>query len=206
MAAKITNNIQLNQETLDSWNVEQAREDNKKSFDSFGGMSKFVSVLEINPTKGLTATQVDSLRHQFGSNEFPESPMKSYLALFITALSDPVLMLLLAASAVSLVVGTFEHPDKGWIEGAAIFIAVFLVANIAASNDNSKELQFRALEASSQKDERTSVLRDGFIERVNPKDLVVGDIIVLQVLCNIILIGIHLSLIVRVLLLWALLL
>ena len=68
----------------------------------------------------------------------------------------------------------------GWIEGAAIFIAVFLVSNISAFNDYSKELQFRALEASSNQDERTSVLRNSVVELINPSDLVVGDIIVLQ--------------------------
>ena len=68
-----------------------------------------------------------------------------------------------------------------WIEGAAIFIAVFLVANISAGNDYSKELQFRALEATSAEDERVSVFRQGTIERINPMDCVVGDILVLQV-------------------------
>ena len=68
----------------------------------------------------------------------------------------------------------------GWIEGAAIFIAVFLVSNISAFNDYSKELQFRALETSSNQDDRTSVLRNGVVELINPSDLVVGDIVVLQ--------------------------
>jgi hypothetical protein len=55
------------------------------------------------------------------------------------------------------------------------------VSNISAGNDYSKQLQFRALEHSSQKDERTSVLREGTVERINPIDCVVGDILVLQV-------------------------
>jgi len=54
------------------------------------------------------------------------------------------------------------------------------VSNISAFNDYSKELQFRALEASSNQDERTSVLRNGTIDLINPADLVVGDILVLQ--------------------------
>jgi hypothetical protein len=60
-------------------------------------------------------------------------------------------------------------------------VAVFLVAIVTAGNNYTKELQFRALEKSSQRDERCSVLRDGSIERINPIDLVVGDIIILQV-------------------------
>ena len=59
-------------------------------------------------------------------------------------------------------------------------MAVFIVAIVSAGNNYSKELQFRSLEKSSQRDERTSVLRDGEIDRINPKDLVVGDVIILQ--------------------------
>lgn len=58
--------------------------------------------------------------------------------------------------------------------GVAIFIAVFLVAIITATNDYSKELQFRALEKESANDERASALRDGVIERINPSDIVIG--------------------------------
>jgi magnesium-transporting ATPase (P-type) len=109
--------------------------------------------------------------------------MSSYLELLIAALSDTTLLILIAAASVSLVIGVISHPEDGWIEGAAIFIAIFLVGNISAGNDYTKELQFKALEHSSAQDDRTSVLREGNIERINPVDLVVGDILVLQVCC-----------------------
>lgn len=82
---------------------------------------------------------------------------------------------------VFLAVGYWEDPKLGWIEGAAIFVAVFLVSNISAFNDYNKELQFRALEASTQQDEKTSVFREGKAELIGPDELVVGDIIILQV-------------------------
>ena len=63
---------------------------------------------------------------------------------------------------------------------------MFAIFNINIKNCKihvyKKELQFRALEKSSQQDERCSVLRNGVIDRINPIDLVVGDIIILQVL------------------------
>ena len=125
--------------------------------------------------------QVISHREKYGPNDFPESPMESFLSIFIGAFTDPTLLILLAAATVSLIIGVIEEPSTGWIEGAAIFIAVFLVAVISSVNDYSKELQFRQLEISSQQDERTSVFRDGNIIQINPKELVVGDILVLQV-------------------------
>lgn len=43
----------------------------------------------------------------------------------------------------------------------AILIAVLIVALVTASNDYSKELQFRALEKTSEEGNRAMVLRDG---------------------------------------------
>ena len=81
----------------------------------------------------------------------------------------------------SIIIEREHGAESGWTEGAAILIAVFLVANVSAANDYTKELQVRALESTSQADERASVIRDGVIERINPSELVVGDIIILQV-------------------------
>jgi Ca2+-transporting ATPase len=171
----------LSQTLLDSMNVAQGRHENREALDNLGGVDKLMALIGVNPATGLTHAQVQAQRARFGDNCFPESPMDSYLELLLGALSDPTLIILTAAAAVSLIIGAITEPEHGWIEGAAIFIAVFLVSNISAGNDYSKQLQFKALEASSAKDERTSVLREGTIERINPKDLVVGDIIVLQV-------------------------
>ena len=172
----------LQQSVLDSLNIDQAREENKANLKSLGGVEGLAKLIGVNLQTGLSEEQVLSLREKFGTNQFPESPMDSYLSLLFNALTDTTLLILIAAATASLIIGVIEEPDHGWREGAAIFIAVFLVSNISAFNDYSKQLQFRALEASSQKDERTSVLRDGSIQRINPSDVVVGDILVLQVL------------------------
>ena len=172
----------LQQSVLDSLNISQAKEENKENLKSLGGVHGLAKLIGVDLETGLTEKQILSLREKFGTNQFPDSPMDSFFLLLFHALTDATLLILIAAAAVSLIIGLIEEPKEGWIEGAAIFIAVFLVSNISAFNDYSKQLQFRALEASSQKDERCSVFRDGNIQRINPKDLVVGDIIILQVL------------------------
>lgn len=50
---------------------------------------------------------------------------------------------------------------QGWIDGIAILIAVLIVAFVSATNDYTKELQFRALEKTSEETNRSLVLRDG---------------------------------------------
>lgn len=165
---------------LDSLNVEQQRDDNRKSLDGLGGIDALVKLIGVDPAVGWSHQQVESMREAFGTNTFPETPMDSYLKLLLETLSDPIEIILIAASTVSLIIGLLTRPEDGWVESVAIFIAIFLVSNISAGNDYSKQLQFRALEKSSAADDRTSVLRGGAIERINPKDLVVGDILVLQ--------------------------
>jgi Ca2+-transporting ATPase len=174
----------LTQSLLDSMNVEQQRAENKKALEELGGIDSLVNIMGLNIQTGLTKQQVQQMREKFGENVYPESPMDHYLELLLDALSDPTLIILICAATVSLIIGAIEEPDHGWIEGVAIFIAVFLVSNISAGNDYSKQLQFRALEQSSAKDERSSVLRDGNVERINPSEIVVGDVIVLQVNSN----------------------
>jgi magnesium-transporting ATPase (P-type) len=136
----------------------------------------------VDVEKGLSDVQVQKSREQFGANAMPESPQTGFFSLLLDALSETILLILIAAAAVSLAVGLYEDPENGYVEGAAIFIAVFLVSNIQAFNDYSKELKFRELEASSANDQRASVLRNGAVELINPADLVVGDIICLQVI------------------------
>jgi magnesium-transporting ATPase (P-type) len=181
MTANVGSTKKMPQSALDSLNIPQGKDENKASLEEMGGIAGLMGKLGVDPEKGYSQEDVGVMRVMFGTNEFPESPMDSFLSLLWEACMDTTLLILLAAATVSLIIGVIEEPDGGWIEGAAIYIAVVLVANIGAGNDYSKQLQFKALEASSAEDERCSVFRDESIERINPKDLVVGDIIVLQV-------------------------
>lgn len=165
-------------------NVEQSRKDNKEYLDSLGGIEGLASKLHVNLETGLNDDQVLEMRKRFGTNDFPSSPMTGYCELLFEALSDTTLIILLIAAAISIIVDSVQegiNEKHGWIEGGAIFIAVFLVANITAGNNYVKALQFRTLEESTNDDERCSVYRDRTIRRINPKELVVGDVIVLQV-------------------------
>jgi Ca2+-transporting ATPase len=172
---------ELTQSILDSLNVEQEREKNRETLDAIGGVKGLLTMIGADTDRGLSDIQVTELREKFGENRFPESPMDSFLTLLLGALNDVTLIILSIAAAVSLVIGVVTEPGgTGYIEGVAIFVAVILVSNISAGNDYSKQLQFQALEATSAADERTSVLRNGSVERINPMEIVVGDIVVLQ--------------------------
>lgn len=69
-----------------------------------------------------------------------------------------------------------DEAKYGWIEGAAIFISVILVVIVTASNDYSKEKQFRGLQSRIEGEHRFSVIRQGEVKQISVSDIVVGDI------------------------------
>lgn len=173
--------MEITKEVLASLNVEQARAANREKLDSIGGVEGLASLLHLSLETGLTSSQVIEMRNKFGANAFPESPMEGFFSIFLSSFNDFTILVLIASAIVSLGIGVYEDPSTGWIEGSAILIAVFTVALVTATNDYTKELQFRALEHTSQNTERTSVIRDGAVVRINPVDIVIGDLVRLQV-------------------------
>lgn len=69
-------NMDLTQDILDSLNVAQASEDNKKNLDDLGGTDGLASRMGLNLKTGLTDSQVEASRERYGANIFPEKPMK----------------------------------------------------------------------------------------------------------------------------------
>lgn len=176
------------QEVLDSINVSQAKQENLGRLNTMGGIqglaSKLGVVKQISELTGLSTSDVIDMRTKFGDNKFPDSPMESFLSIFFGSFEDTTLLILLCSAAVSLGVNTYQDPESGYIEGVAIFVAVFAVALITAGNDYTKEMQFRELEAATQKDEKTTVIRDGVKVLISADEVVVGDIVVLNVSFN----------------------
>ncbi|EFJ44186.1 calcium-transporting ATPase [Volvox carteri f. nagariensis] len=151
-----------------------------------GGLAR---LLGSSPDRGLNpdpnATGHDSVsehRRIFGANKHAEVPPKNFFVLVWEVVQDPILILLIAAAAVSTILGSAipeERKKNHWIEGVAIWVAVIVVTLVGAGNDYSKDLQFRKLNA--QKDRiQIKVIRGGEQILVENTDLVVGDIVILD--------------------------
>ena len=83
--------------------------------------------------------------------DFAHSLQTSFLELVKGALSDFTVLILLGSGIVSTILGlTVDTSDAGWIEGAAILVAVALVVLVTAVNDYQKEKQFRELNKASE--------------------------------------------------------
>lgn len=100
----------------------------------------------------------------------------------------PLLQILLTiAAVVSLALGFFQDfgpskpvgPKVDWVEGVAIIIAILIVVLVGSINDYQKERQFKVL--NSKKEERTlKIIRGGAEKLIDVKDVVVGDIAILE--------------------------
>ena len=75
-----------------------------------------------------------------------------------------------------------EEEEHGWIEGAAILIAVVIVVFVTAFNDWSKEKQFRGLQDRIEGEQTFNVIRNGTAQQVQVGELVVGDIIQVRII------------------------
>jgi P-type Ca2+ transporter type 2C len=71
------------------------------------------------------------------------------------------------------------EPPVDWVEGVAIMVAILIVVMVGSVNDWQKERQFKAL--NEKKDERgVKVIRNGVERVVDIKEVVVGDIALLE--------------------------
>lgn len=98
------------------------------------------------------------------------------------ALDNRILLVLGVAAFFVLICGMVEYSAAwGWIEGAAIYLAIIAIVTITSANDWAKDKQFVRLQ-SSVKDEYVPVIRGkyGATQSVNIYDLVVGDIVLLE--------------------------
>jgi len=102
--------------------------------------------------------------------------MTTICELIQECLEDKILRILLVAALVSLIIGVLtEGLDTGWIEGFAIYLAVFIITAVTAINNYLKEKQFRKLYAQLD-DRKVNVIRKGKIDFISIYDLLVGDV------------------------------
>ncbi|EDR08465.1 Ca-transporting ATPase [Laccaria bicolor S238N-H82] len=139
----------------------------------------------LNPAARAT---FEDRRRVYGENVLPHRASKTLLQLMWMALKDKVLILLSIAAVVSLALGLFQDlkPNRDtteapvdWVEGVAIMVAIAIVVIVGSLNDWQKERQFQTL--NEKKEERgVKVIRDGVEKVVDVKEVVVGDIALLE--------------------------
>lgn len=130
-----------------------------------GGVEGMCSKLKVDVKIGLTGEDFPQRTQQFGNNHREQIKAKSWFSLFWAALDDFMLKVLMVAAVMSItfdmILADPHERSHAWIEGAAIMIAVFIVASVGSTVDYKKEIQF--VESRRKSDEKNVciVLRSG---------------------------------------------
>ena len=125
---------------------------------------------------GLSNNEVSISRKKYGSNEIIRTNKNSFIHLLLESLGDPIIKILLIALAIKVVV-LFEYFD--WFETIGILIAIFLASFISSISEYGSEKAFTRLQEEASRT-TCKVKRNGVIEEILEKDVVVGDIVILN--------------------------
>jgi len=133
---------------------------------------------EVGSTdNGLTSQEAERRLEQNGKNKLKEAEKKSLVRRFFEALCDPMIIMLLAAAAISAVTTIIQGEND--FADLIIILAVVLINTVLSLVQESKAEQ--AIEALNEMTAATSrVMRDGEAVTVKSEDLVVGDVILLE--------------------------
>lgn len=139
--------------------------------------SAVIERLGSDAANGLSDAQVAEKRAQFGENKLREKKRKSMLRRFLDQFRDTMILILLAAAAVSLVVTIVEKTGE-FFEPALILVIVVLNAIMGVMQESKAEKALDALQGLSAPHAR--VIRNGTEQIIAASELVPGDIIRLE--------------------------
>ncbi len=126
--------------------------------------------------KGLDTASVLESREKHGANILTPPPKEAVWKLFIKKFDDPIIKILLIAALLSLGIG-FVHNE--FIETIGIFAAIILATGVAFWFEYDANRKFDILNLVND-DSAVKVIRNGIVTEVSKKDIVVGDIVILN--------------------------
>lgn len=137
---------------------------------------KSEQIPHTDPHAGLSDEQVRTSRQQYGDNVLTPPKKTSLWKLYLDKYRDPIIQILLIAALVSLVLAFVEHD---FVETLGIFIAIFIATTVGFYFECDAARKFRVLTAINE-DQPVKVRRDGKVMEVPRRDVVVGDIILME--------------------------
>lgn len=125
---------------------------------------------------GLTDQEVLQSREKYGANLLTLPKRPSLLKLYLEKFEDPVVRVLLIAAVFSLIISVIENE---YAETIGIIAAILLATGIGFYFEYDANKKFDLLNAVTE-ETLVKVIRNGRIQEIPRKDVVVGDIVVLE--------------------------
>lgn len=132
--------------------------------------------LETDLEKGLSKEKVEERQEKYGFNELQQIAKKSIIQRFLEQFKDFSIIVLIIAAIVSGIVGVLQ--GEGITDTIIILIVVIVNAIIGVAQESKAEKSLEALQKLS--DHASKVIRNENMEVVPSKELVPGDIVVLD--------------------------
>ena len=132
--------------------------------------------LETDLEKGLSKEKVKQKQEKYGFNELQQVAKKSLFQRFLEQFKDFSIIVLIIAAIVSGIVGVLQ--GEGITDTIIILIVVIVNAIIGVAQESKAEKSLEALQKLS--DHASKVIRNENMEVVPSKELVPGDIVVLD--------------------------
>ena len=134
--------------------------------------------------QGLSDDQVARSRAEHGANVLTPPAKESLLMRFLGKFADPLVIILLVAGVLSVGISCYEYWGLGqgagvFFEPLGIFIAIILATGMAFYFELKADREFAILNKVND-DEPVQLIRGGKPTQVPRKDVVVGDIVVVN--------------------------
>ena len=136
-------------------------------------IEEVVNSLDTNIEEGLTSSEVNKRQGIYGTNELEKPQKRSLLLRFLDQFKDAMIIILIIAAVISIIV---EPGD--WIDSLIIVIVVMMNAILGVVLESHAEKSLESLQELSAP--QSKVLRDGVKQTIASKELVPGDIIILE--------------------------
>ena len=138
-----------------------------------------------NRKQGLTSQQVEESRLKYGANVLTPPARESLWKKFIEKFEDPIIRILLVAWMLSMIIscvhcwGPEQAGFSAFLEPIGIFFAIILASGIGFIFEVKAARAFDVLNTVND-DVMVTVLRDGKVQEVSRKEIVVGDVVILN--------------------------
>ena len=141
-------------------------------------------MIDLKLLRGLTGSEVEANRLKFGVNVLTPPEKASLFSQFVEKFRDPLIKILLVALLLSIGISCYEvmslgEPATVFLEPVGIFVAITLATLVGFLVEVNANKKFDMLNKVND-DVAVKVLRDGNITQVPRKDVVVGDIVILE--------------------------
>jgi len=134
--------------------------------------------------RGLSDAEVIESRSNYGTNVLTSAGRTPWWKDYLRKFADPMIIVLLVAGALSMGIACYEyfelsHGSAVFFEPAGIFLALIMASTLSFIFEQRANRAFRLLNAVND-DESVQVVRNGVAAEVPRRDVVVGDIVIIN--------------------------